>query len=55
MQTLTAQQLFKAAEHVIKESSFQEAAANSSKTFQNSGGYHRAVDEIFKFKDQTTI
>ena len=55
MQTLTAQQLFEAAEHVLKESSFQEAAVNTSKTFQNSGGYHRAVDEIFKFKDQTTI
>lgn len=55
MQTLTAQQLFEAAEHVLKDSSFQKAAANSRKTFQNSGGYHRAVDEIFKFKAQTTI
>lgn len=55
MQSLTAQRLFEAAQHVLNEPSFHEAAANSSKIFQNSGGYYRAVDEIFKFKNQTII
>ena len=52
MQSLTANQLYESAEHVLNQPSFNKAVANISESFQKSGGYHRAVDEIFKFKNQ---
>lgn len=48
MQGLTANQLREAADQVLS-SSYVEAAANIKNSFQNSGGYRQAVDEIFEF------
>lgn len=50
MQSLTAEQLRETAEQVLNHPSFHKAAANMGESFQRSGGYHKAVDEIFKFK-----
>lgn len=50
MQSLTANQLGKAADHVLTHPSFHKAAANIRESFQKSGGYQQAVDEIFEFK-----
>ena len=55
MQVLTANQLREAADHVLNDSSFQIAVSNISESFQKSGGYHQAVDEIFKFISQYDI
>ncbi|RHW41417.1 glycosyl transferase family 1 [Neobacillus notoginsengisoli] len=55
MQSLTAKQLYEAAEHVLNNPSFREAAETSRESFQKSGGYHQAVDEIFEFKNQYSI
>lgn len=52
MQSLTANQLREAADHVLSLSSFKKAAANISGSFRQSGGYHQAVDEIFEYKSQ---
>ncbi|WP_098747813.1 macrolide family glycosyltransferase [Paenibacillus sp. EZ-K15] len=52
MQSLTANQLREAADHVLSLSSFKKAAANIRGSFRQSGGYHQAVDEIFEFKSQ---
>ncbi|MEH7155244.1 macrolide family glycosyltransferase [Neobacillus drentensis] len=49
MKTLTANQLLEAAEHVLNQSSFQKAVGVISESFQTSGGFNRAVDEIFNF------
>lgn len=51
MQNLTANQLSEAMDQVIKQPSFQKAAASIGESFQKSAGYHQAVDEIFKFKN----
>lgn len=50
MQSLTAHQLREAADHVLNSSSIKRAVANIKESFQKSGGYHQAVDEIFEFK-----
>lgn len=55
MQSLTANQLYDAADHVLNQPSFHKAVANISESFQKAGGYHQAVDEIFKFKSQYDI
>ncbi|MDR7236557.1 macrolide family glycosyltransferase [Neobacillus drentensis] len=52
MQGLTANQLREAADHVLNDSSFQIAVSNIKESFQKSGGYQQAVDEIFKFISQ---
>ncbi|MFO1446072.1 glycosyltransferase [Bacillus sp. Bva_UNVM-123] len=55
MQSLTANHLYEAADHVLHHSSYHKAIANIRESFQKSGGYHKAVDEIFKFKSQYDI
>lgn len=50
MQSLTAHQLREAADDVLNSSSIKRAVANIKESFQKSGGYHQAVDEIFEFK-----
>lgn len=55
MQSLTANQLREAADHVLNHPSFHQAVANIREFFQKSGGYHQAVDEIFEFKSQYGI
>ncbi|MCQ6280867.1 macrolide family glycosyltransferase [Bacillus sp. EB600] len=52
MQSLTANQLREAADHVLNHPSFPKAVANIRESFQKPGGYHQAVDEIFEFKSQ---
>ncbi|WP_018758812.1 macrolide family glycosyltransferase [Paenibacillus terrigena] len=49
MQSLTANQLREAVDHVLSLSSFKNAVANIGESFRKSGGYHQAVDEIFEF------
>jgi MGT family glycosyltransferase len=55
MQSLTANQLREAADHVLNLSSVKKAVANMRESIRKSGGYHRAVDEIFEFKSQYHI
>lgn len=55
MHSLTAIQLQEAVDQVLSLSSFKKAVANSRETFQKSGGYHQAADEIFEFKSQNHI
>ncbi|WHY86845.1 glycosyltransferase [Neobacillus novalis] len=55
MESLTAKQLSDVADHVLNQPSFPKAVANIRKSFQKSGGYHQAVDEIFDFKSQYGI
>lgn len=55
MQSLTANQLRETVDHVLNHPSFHKAVANIRESFQRSGGYHQAVDEIFEFKRQYHI
>ncbi|MGX1832039.1 macrolide family glycosyltransferase [Paenibacillus taichungensis] len=55
MQTLTANQLREAVDHVLSVPSFEKAAANLRESFRKSGGYDYAVDAIFEFKTQYFI
>lgn len=55
MNQLTANHLREAADHVLNQPAFKEAAANVGKSFRNSGGARQAVDEIFDFKKQCSI
>jgi MGT family glycosyltransferase len=55
MQSLTANQLREAADHVLNEPSFHQAVATIREVFQKSGGSRQAVDEIFEFKNQYDI
>ncbi|MGE7928994.1 macrolide family glycosyltransferase [Lysinibacillus xylanilyticus] len=55
MQTLTANQLNEAADQVLNNPSIHKAVANIKESYQKSGGYQKAVDEIFKFKSQYGI
>jgi MGT family glycosyltransferase len=55
MQGLTANQLREAADHVLNGTSFHKAVSNIRASMQKSGGYHRAVEEIFEFKRQFDI
>lgn len=55
MNSLSANQLREAADYVLNQSSFHEAVTNIRESFQKSGGYQKAVDEIFKLKNQYHI
>ncbi|WP_282942744.1 macrolide family glycosyltransferase [Paenibacillus sp. RC67] len=55
MRSLTANQLRETADHVLSHPSFDKAVANIRESFQRSGGYQRAVDEIFDLKSQYHI
>ncbi|KQL43959.1 glycosyl transferase family 1 [Brevibacillus choshinensis] len=55
MQCLTADQLRETVDHVLNHPTFHKAVANIRESFQRSGGYHQAVDEIFEFKSQYHI
>lgn len=55
MESLTANQLYEAANHVLNTPSIQNAVVSIKESYQHSGGYHKAVDEIFKFKSQYGI
>ncbi|RNB91749.1 glycosyl transferase family 1 [Brevibacillus fluminis] len=55
MQSLTAYQLRETAEHVLQDHSFKEAAEKMGESFLRSGGYRKAVDEIFEYKSQHHI
>lgn len=55
MQTLTANQLKETADQVLNNPSIHKAVANIKESFQTSGGYHKAVDEIFEFKNRYGI
>ncbi|MFP5110293.1 macrolide family glycosyltransferase [Neobacillus sp. C211] len=55
MDGLTTNQLREAADHVLNTPSFHKAVSNIRESFQKSGGYHQAVDEIFEFKSQYDI
>ncbi|RKN75828.1 macrolide family glycosyltransferase [Paenibacillus ginsengarvi] len=50
MQTLTVPGLRDAADQVLSDSSYRNATAQVGASFRQSGGYRRAVDEIFDFK-----
>lgn len=52
MHTLTEQQLREAADYVLNQPAFHKAVANIRESLQKSGGYHKAVDEIFEFKSK---
>ena len=55
MQSLTAQQLREAVDHVLSFPSFKKAVANMRDSLRKSGGYRQAVDEIFELKRQYHI
>ncbi|MBA2938635.1 glycosyl transferase family 1 [Paenibacillus sp. CGMCC 1.16610] len=50
MQSLTANQLREAVDHVLSEPSYKIAVANTRESLRQSGGYRQAVDEIFKYR-----
>ncbi|MCU5376306.1 glycosyl transferase family 1 [Bacillus cereus] len=49
MKELTEEQLRENVELVLNNPSFKEAALNLKESFQKSGGYKQAVNEVFKF------
>ncbi|MGG4220199.1 macrolide family glycosyltransferase [Paenibacillus jamilae] len=55
MESLTANQLREAADHVLSLPSFKKAVAQIRESFRQTGGYRQAVDEIFSFKNQYHI
>ncbi|WP_160723726.1 macrolide family glycosyltransferase [Bacillus sp. USDA818B3_A] len=55
MQNLNPNQLREAVDHVLNQPSFHNAVADIRESFQKSGGYEQAVDEIFEFKRQYNI
>lgn len=55
MQSLTEDQLREAADQILNNPSFLKAVGHISESFQKSGGYRQAVDEIFEFKSQFDI
>jgi len=50
MESLTAEQLREAADQVLSQTSFRQAAARMGESLRKSGGYRQAVDEIFEYK-----
>jgi len=52
MQNLTPHNLLETVDYMLNHLSFKENAANIRESFRKSGGYHKAVDEIFEFKSQ---
>ncbi len=55
MQSLTANQLGEAVDHVLSSPSFKKNSADIRESVRRSGGYQQAVDEIFEFKSQYHI
>jgi MGT family glycosyltransferase len=55
MDGLTANQLREAADQVLNSPSIHKAVSNIRESFQKSGGYNQAVDEIFEFNSQFHI
>jgi MGT family glycosyltransferase len=55
MHNLTAEQLREAADNVLNHQSFLKAVNIISESFQKTGGYRQAVDEIYQFKRQYDI
>ncbi|MDC0705918.1 MULTISPECIES: macrolide family glycosyltransferase [Priestia] len=55
MQGLTVSHLCKTVDYVLGHPSFHKALTDIRKSFQKSGGYQQAVDEIFTFKRQYNI
>ncbi|NRD79129.1 glycosyltransferase [Bacillus sp. BRMEA1] len=55
MQSLTAEQLRETAEQILNNQSFLKAVGDISQSFQQSGGYQQAVEEIFEFKSKNDI
>jgi UDP:flavonoid glycosyltransferase YjiC (YdhE family) len=55
MHNLTAEQLREAADNVLNHHSFLKAVNIISESFQKTGGYRQAVDEIYQFKRQYDI
>ncbi|MGZ4031730.1 MAG: macrolide family glycosyltransferase [Tumebacillaceae bacterium] len=49
MQSLTANQLREAVDHVLRVPSFKNTAATMGESIRKAGGYQQAVDEIFEF------
>ncbi|WP_312111234.1 macrolide family glycosyltransferase [Brevibacillus reuszeri] len=54
MQSLTANQLREGVDHVLSDSSFKQAASNIGESFERSGGYQQAVEEILEYKAAAT-
>lgn len=52
MQNLTVDQLRESVNHVLNDQSFHKAVVNIRGSFQKSGRYHQAVDEVFEFKSK---
>ncbi|MFD0714414.1 macrolide family glycosyltransferase [Paenibacillus sp. GCM10027626] len=48
-QSLTANQLREAVDRLLNDPSFRKAVSNIRESFQKSGGYRQAVDEILEF------
>ncbi|MET1180787.1 macrolide family glycosyltransferase [Peribacillus simplex] len=55
MHSLNANQLREAADHVLNDPTFHKDVSYIRESFQKSGGYHKAVEEIFEFKSQYDI
>lgn len=55
MKGLTANQLRESADHLLNQPSFHKEAEKMKESFQQSGGYQQAVEEIFEFKKQFNI
>ncbi len=55
MQNLTANQLRESVDHVLNDPTFNQAVAKIKESFQQSGGYRQAVDEILEWKNQYPI
>jgi len=55
MQDLTVSQLCETVNHVLDHPSFHKGLTDIRESFQKSGGYQQAVDEVLKFKSQFTI
>ncbi|MCC3373667.1 macrolide family glycosyltransferase [Cohnella sp. REN36] len=55
MHSLTAHQLREAADLVLSQSSYKNAAERMSDSFRQSGGYRQAVDEIFEWTRGSSI
>ncbi|MED3652001.1 macrolide family glycosyltransferase [Heyndrickxia sporothermodurans] len=55
MQSLTANELREAVNHVLNEPSFHKNVAKVKNSFQKSGGSRQAVDDIFEYKRQKDI
>ncbi|MBT2659091.1 glycosyltransferase [Bacillus sp. ISL-18] len=55
MESLSANQLSEAVDYVLNQNSVHKAVESIKESFQKSGGYHQAVDEIFEFQRQYNL